>query len=320
MTAQQTNPRSNPKLVRTCSIWRALEVLGDVPTLLILEAIWLGENRFDRIHSRTRLSKPLVTERLKKLNADGILERRLYCAKPPRYEQKLTPKGRALFPVTMMLLRWEKTWSSSGDTLGMRLIHNDCGAPIAPEPLCSHCQGIVRPQDIEWREGPGLSMMEPEYTRRRQHRNRQAIAENISLFTDSAELLGDRWAGLVMRAVYTGLHKFDAILEDSGMASNILADRLAWLVEHGFLKATLYQNSPDRFEYHTTPKSLDYLPILLILQHWGDQYYGSEKGPPVILHHTRCNSQLNIYAGCGNCKEELRLSNIGVERNQSGGQ
>lgn len=310
MPSDQTKKVDTAKLVRTCSIWRALEVLGDVPTLLILESIWLGDRRFDRIKSRTCLSKPLIAQRLKALAENGVIERRIYCEKPPRYEYPLTEKGRALFPVTMMLLRWEKTWSARSSALGMVLMHSDCGQIAMPEPMCGHCQQIAKPQDIEWCEGPGLSMMEPDYTRRRQHRNRQAIAENLSLFTDSAELLGDRWAGLVMRAIFTGLHKFDEILEDSGVASNILSDRLAWLVEYGFLKASLYQTNPDRFAYQPTEKSFDYLPILLVLQRWGDSYYGSEEGPPIILHHKICGSKLDIYAGCRNCKGELQLRNV----------
>lgn len=312
-TTIQTDPSDNPKLVRTCSIWRALEVIGDVPTLLILEAIWLGEIRFEKIKNRTCLSKPLITERLKKLVADGVLERAQYCERPPRFEYKLTEKGRALFPVTMMLLRWEQKWSANSGALGVELRHNDCGNLAAPEPMCGHCRQVVTASDMEWREGPGLTLMEPDYTRRRQHRNRQAIADNLSLFTESAQLLGDRWAGLVMRAVFTGLNRFDQILDDSGMASNILSDRLAWLVENSFLKAKLYQSKPDRFAYHATPRSIDYLPILLMLQRWGDVYYGDASGPPIILHHKQCQSPLNLYSGCGHCSGELKLTNIAMQ-------
>lgn len=281
-----------------------------MPTLLILESIWLGDFRFDTIRARTCLSKPLIAERLKNLVANGVLNRALYCEKPPRYEYRLSEKGRALFPVTMMLLRWEKTWSPRRAALLMELAHKDCGHVITPEPMCGNCRQVVQPQDIDWREGPGLDMMEPNYTRRRQHRNRQAIAENLSLFTDSAELLGDRWAGLVMRAIFTELHRFDEIIEDSGMASNILSDRLAWLVAHGFLNASLYQTNPDRFAYHATSKSFDYLPVLLMLLRWGDCYYASEAGPPVILNHKSCGVKLDIFAGCSTCSGELKLSSV----------
>lgn len=313
MPSTQALRNDTPKRVRTCSIWRVLEVLGDVPTLLILESIWLGDLRFDAIKARTCLSKPLIADRLKTLVASDILERRLYCAKPARYGYHLSTKGRDLFPVTMMLLRWEKIWSARREIVQMDLIHSGCGKAVSPEPLCGCCQTIVRPHDIEWREGPGLDMVEPDYTRRRQHRNRQAIAQNLSLFTDSAELLGDRWAGLVMRAVFTGLTKFGEILQDSGIASNILTERLDWLRNHGFLIAHAYQTSPDRFAYRPTAKALDYLPILLMLQRWGDIYYGSDAGPPVIMHHKTCGARLDIYAGCGACHGALQLGNVVVK-------
>lgn len=310
MPSSQAQRYEAPKLVRTCSIWRVLEVIGDVPTLLILESIWLGDLRFDAIKVRTCLSKPLIAARLKKLVASGILEPQLYCARPARYGYYLSKKGRDLFPVTMMLLRWEKIWSTRRNIVQMDLIHSGCGAAVSPEPMCGNCRTIIRPQDIEWREGPGLEMVEPDYTRRRQHRNRQAIAQNLSLFTDSAELLGDRWAGLVMRAVFTGLTRFGEILQDSGIASNILTERLDWLRNFGFLIAHAYQASPDRFAYHPTAKALDYLPILLMLQRWGDKYYGSDAGPPVIMHHKKCGALLEIYAGCGNCDGELQMDNV----------
>lgn len=313
MPNSQARRQESPKLVRTCSIWRVLEVVGDVPTLLILESVWLGDLRFDAIKARTCLSKPLIAERLKKLVASGILERRLYCARPARYGYHLSIKGRDLFPVTMMLLRWEKIWSARREIVQMDLIHSLCGKVVLPEPMCGNCWAIVRPQDIEWREGPGLDMIEPDYTRRRQYRNRAAIAQNLSLFTESAELLGDRWAGLVMRAVFTGLTRFGEIMQDSGMASNILTERLDWLRDHGFLIAHAYQTSPARFAYHPTAKALDYLPILLMLQRWGDIYYGADAGPPVIMHHKICGAQLDIFAGCGTCHGALRMENVALK-------
>lgn len=299
-------------MVRTCSIWRALEVLGDVPTLLIFEAIWLGDVRFEPIRKRTCLSKPLVSDRLKALVANGVIERRLYNEHPPRHEFAITKKGQDLFPVTMMLLRWEKTWSAKREHLSIGLVHHDCGETTMPQPLCGHCGEVVRAQDLEWQEGPGLGWMQPDYTRRRQQRGAKAIAENLTLFTDAAELLGDRWAGLVMRAAFTGRNRFDAILADSAMASNILSDRLAWLVDKGFLKASLYQSKPNRFAYYPTAKALDYLPILLMLQMWGDRYYASEEGPPVILRHKICGHSLDLYAGCGGCKGRLATSNVSL--------
>lgn len=297
-------------MVRTCSIWRALEVLGDVPSLLILEAIWLRDVRFEAIRLRTGLSKPLVSERLKALVQNGILARSQYSERPQRFEFVLTQKGLALFPVTMMLFRWEKKWSSRLAKLSLNLVHKECGQPTTPTVQCEHCNEEVRAQDIEWQEGPGMGWMEPSYTRRRQHRNRTAIADSATLFTDAAELLGDRWSSLVMRSAFTGLHKFDEMLADSAMASNILSERLSWLVERDFLRAKAYQTKPDRYAYYPTRKALDYLPILLVLQQWGDQYYAAKAGAPLILRHKTCGAQLKLIAGCGVCGEGLTADNV----------
>lgn len=79
-------------LIRTCSVWRALEVVGDTPILLILEASWLGARRFDAFRTRTGLLKALLSNRLKRLVSLGLLEKRLYCASPPRHEYIMTKK------------------------------------------------------------------------------------------------------------------------------------------------------------------------------------------------------------------------------------
>ena len=72
-----------PKFIRTCSIWRALEVVGDTSVLLILEASWIGARRFDEFRARTGLLQTLLSDRLKRLVAAGVLEKALYSEAPP---------------------------------------------------------------------------------------------------------------------------------------------------------------------------------------------------------------------------------------------
>ena len=304
---------SSEGMVRTCSIWRALEVVGDVPTLLILEAIWLGDLRFGAIVDRTGLSKPLISERLKKLVANGLLKRVPYCERPLRYEFRLERKGRDLFPVTMMLLRWEKMWSGHRENVAISLVHESCGKTCVPQLGCGHCGEVVAYRDIEWQEGPGLGWMKPDYTRRRQQRNRSELADTLTLFTDAAELLGDRWSSLIMRSAFTGLNRYDEMQADSAMATNILSERLAWLVERDFLKAKAYQQGPTRYSYHPTAKAYDYLPVLLMLQRWGDQYFASKDGPPVILRHKSCGALLSLVATCDQCGDELEQGSVSLK-------
>ena len=154
------------KLIRSCSIWRALEVVGDVPILLILEASWLGGKRFDEFRRRTGLLKALLSDRLGRLVKGGLMEKKLYCESPPRYEYLMTTKGQDLYWTALMLLRWEKKWQVK-DKINVELIHKTCGKMFDPVPACGHCSEEIDPTRVAWSEGPGLGWMKPLYSRRR---------------------------------------------------------------------------------------------------------------------------------------------------------
>lgn len=89
-----------------CPIARALSVVGDRWTLLILRELIMGVRRFDELQAQTGMSSHLLSTRLKRMEQDGIVERRLYSKKPPRYEYLQTAKGKDLDPVILMLRSW----------------------------------------------------------------------------------------------------------------------------------------------------------------------------------------------------------------------
>jgi DNA-binding HxlR family transcriptional regulator len=76
------------------------------PVSLILRDAFRGTRRFDDFRASLGLARSVLTARLKKLTDEGVLEKRRYSDRPPRYEYRLTEKGRALFPVIAALLRW----------------------------------------------------------------------------------------------------------------------------------------------------------------------------------------------------------------------
>jgi DNA-binding HxlR family transcriptional regulator len=92
---------------QNCPIARTLDVIGDRWTLLIIRDLFLGHTRFGEFRRSTpRISPKLLSERLKRLEDDGIIERSLRDGRPPRAEYRLTPKGRALFPVLFAIGSW----------------------------------------------------------------------------------------------------------------------------------------------------------------------------------------------------------------------
>lgn len=296
-----------PPLIRTCSIWRALEVVGDTPTLLVLEASWLGARRFDDLRGRTGLLKALLSDRLKRLVESGLLRKQLYCQNPPRYAYVITEKGRGIYWTSLMLLRWETRWNEGKNRIAIELTHSNCGKKFMPEPACGSCGATIDATQVDWEEGPGVGWMQPVYSRRRQQRQSSEAA--TSLMQESAQIMGDRWASLIMRSIFTGITRFEAIRADSGIATNILAERLNWLKSVGVIRAVTSEGV-RRHEYRLTRKGVEYYPVLLMLMKWGDCHYVSPAGPPLLLKHKGCGKALDPQVVCSECRTPVKPEDV----------
>jgi DNA-binding HxlR family transcriptional regulator len=276
--------------------------------LLILEASLLGARKFDDFLTATGLLRALLSDRLKKLVANGLVEKRLYNERPPRFEYVLTKKGRDLYPIALILLRWEIEWGEKSNEITVGLRHEICGQSFLPVPSCHSCHSSFNIAEIDWKEGPGVGWMAPIYSRRRQQR--ASTEEGSRIFEQAAQLLGDRWASLIMRSIFTGIHRFEEIRQDTAIATNILAERLAWLENFGVIKQVQYASAPQRFEYRTTRKGAAYFPALLMLMEWGDKYYGSPEGPPILLTHTTCGKRLSPEVVCSVCSVPIQARDV----------
>jgi DNA-binding HxlR family transcriptional regulator len=79
---------------QVCSIAGALEVIGERWSLLIVRDVLLGLRRFDELQAELGIARNVLQARLSALTDEGVLERRRYQERPPRYEYRLTEKGR----------------------------------------------------------------------------------------------------------------------------------------------------------------------------------------------------------------------------------
>src|SRR5579859_3926906 len=98
--------RSHEPSEAECAIAQAAAVVGEWWTLLIVRDVAGGINRFDELQAGLAISRKVLAERLAALVADGVLERRLYQPRPPRYEYHLTAAGEGLIPVLIALQDW----------------------------------------------------------------------------------------------------------------------------------------------------------------------------------------------------------------------
>ena len=89
-----------------CPIARSLERVGEWWSILILRDAFAGVTRFDAFRESLGIAPNMLTRRLNSLVSAGLLERRRYNARPPRYEYVPTTRGRDFFPVLVALLTW----------------------------------------------------------------------------------------------------------------------------------------------------------------------------------------------------------------------
>jgi DNA-binding HxlR family transcriptional regulator len=123
----------------TCTVARTIEIVGDAWALMILREMFLGSRRFDALQRHTGASPLLLTRRLRRFEAEGIVERRPYAERPPRHEYRLTPKGRDLWPVIVALKGWGDRWLDRAGPPPFGLRHTGCGRRTLPILVCSAC-------------------------------------------------------------------------------------------------------------------------------------------------------------------------------------
>lgn len=138
---------------RICSIARTLEVVGEKWALLAVREVFLGNRRFDEMVRRIGAPRDTLSARLRSLVESGILDRRQYSDHPARFEYRLTPAGRDLYPVIMSLLRWGDDHLPRTEGPPLVLQHGDDHHRFRPHLACEECGELVDARDVSPLEG-----------------------------------------------------------------------------------------------------------------------------------------------------------------------
>ncbi len=138
-----------------CSIARAVDVVGESWTPLLVRDLYLGVDRFDDLVRDLGIPRALLARRLDRLVAVGVVERAPYQQRPVRHRYLLTDAGLALVPVLMAMMAWGDRWATPAGGPPMRLRHESCGAQFTPVVCCSACGEPVEPGEVSVEPGPG---------------------------------------------------------------------------------------------------------------------------------------------------------------------
>jgi len=139
-----------------CTLGRAMDILGQKWTILVLREVFVGIRRFEDLRVRTAIPRQQLANRLATLVEQGLLRRHPY-QEPgarSRFEYRLTEKGFDLMPAIAALVAWGDRYLGDPDGPPIVFEHRDCGAAVRAELRCAHGHEVTGRQTIT-RPGPG---------------------------------------------------------------------------------------------------------------------------------------------------------------------
>ena len=137
------------------------------------------------------------------------------------------------------------------------------------------------------------------------------MASHDSPLAAALERVGDRWSLLLVEALLPGPRRFNELSEAvSGIAPNILADRLRRLESERVVRATPYSQRPPRFDYQLTPEGQELAGALRLLADWGSRV--SAEAEP--LRHASCGTPMEARWYCPTCARAVESTETDAVR------
>lgn len=296
------------------SVRRALDLIGDRWTLLILLSAFCGVKRFDEWKSQLSISPSILSSRLKVLIRRGILRQEPVEPGSRRLQYALTEMGSDLYYWALAVWSWERDWVYRDSRHPVRLRHQTCGHSTSARFVCGHCNGRVGYYSIRIERGAGydkIAVAKTNSTRRSKPPDSgNGTSRHIGRFVD---IIGDRWSFLIISAAYFGVTRFDDFQDQLNIATNILSDRLRRLANDGMLARNRYREKPARYEYILTEKNIAFYQVPLMLALWGDKWLTVDNHPAFLRYHDHCDQPLSVKPLCEHCGDELCHADIDFE-------
>jgi DNA-binding HxlR family transcriptional regulator len=138
------------------SVSRALALLGEKWTLLVLREAFFGVRRYGQLARNLGIPRPTLSARLRTLVDAGLFERVRYATDPDRHEYRLTEAGVGLFPSIVALMRWGDEHLAGPEGAPIALRHNDCGELADPYLACRSCGSQIDARNVTPERGAGF--------------------------------------------------------------------------------------------------------------------------------------------------------------------
>lgn len=291
------------------AVRQAADVICDRWSLSVLLAAFLGARRYNDFAENSGATGGLLTARLRRLEADGLLLTTPYSRRPLRHDYWLTNMGREFFDVVVELVKWEQRWFPNPANPILQLIQETAPDRLVDRLRCPSCGVPVTARSVEIRVIRALLRQMP--VKRSGYRRSTVDRDShpTALLGPSLDLLGDKWSIEIINCAFLPLRRFKEFRAQTGIAANILSDRLRRLVEVGFLNPGDARNGTRLGGgYYLTEMGISFYPVLLRMQDWADDWITDRYSSPVALIHRPCGS--TIYPRAAARSEKLREASV----------
>ena len=302
---------------RSSAAQRTIGVIGDAWTLRILRTVFRGQRRHGDFVSEFGVSRAVLSDRLSKLVAHGVLERTVQQGRHPEY--RLTERGLDLWSLFLAMWQWEMDWGTAQDPdtwapdlPRQRVSHSVCGHAMRPALRCMACRAPVLPFDTRAEGGGGIETaasndLPPPASAFRKARAGTGMADPGAPARRLTRIIGDRWNSAVVAAAFRGTRLFVRFQQELQIGPNQLSGRLSELQELGILRARAYAGT--RQEYRLTQAGIALFPMTLELVRWGNRWL-APGGDPLQVRHMLCGELLDARWHCGHCEETLARETV----------
>jgi DNA-binding HxlR family transcriptional regulator len=289
-------------------------IVGDEWTLWIVQmALNADLTQYNEWLRAGPISSAVLTARLARLVEVDIMERVAYQHNPPRYDYRLTTRGRQMWPILLTMWAWEQRWVNRPEENLPRMRHTGCGEFFAPVLICDACGQRTEARDVQAKFGPSGSWersIPSAATRRRSHNGTRPT----EVVTQSMALVGNRWSTALLGAAFLGATRFGEFEQRMGAPPTIVAERLRTFCELGILEQSPNAQRPGWVVYHLTDKGRAFYPVLAAAIEWGQRWFQAPEGVALRTVHVECTRPFHPRLICDQCEQRLRGSSVQVVR------
>lgn len=282
-----------------------VEIVLDSWSFLIIREAFFGVRRFDSFQKRLGIPRQTLTTRL-----NALVENRIFVVGrkegEPGHQYFFTERGKDLFQTMLSLMEFGDAWLRGADEPPLQMIHTTCGHETSPMTVCSECKEPVETHNVNFRDGPGAAFLPLSERPKTRRSSDPYVLERVRpcSVARSLQIIGDKWSFLVLREAYFGVRRYDEMREKLGIASNVLADRLARLVDAGVFVKVPYGNGAGRYEYRFTDMGRALYKPMIVMMAWGDRWL-NPGAAPLRLRHRTCGADFVPQVVCSHCREPL---------------